>query len=67
MADKKTSADKSAGKKEKIMNLTKEQLELLLKETSTEHGKYEKTIGHYDDDWPAWYAEYMIKKIMELL
>lgn len=49
------------------MNLTKEQLELLLKETSTEHGKYEKTIGHYDDDWPAWYAEYMIKKIMELL
>ncbi len=24
------------------------------------HGKYEATLGHRDDDWPDWYAAYMV-------
>ena len=24
------------------------------------HGEHEKRIGHRDDDWPDWYAAYMV-------
>jgi catechol 2,3-dioxygenase-like lactoylglutathione lyase family enzyme len=24
------------------------------------HGVYEQSLGHRDEDWPAWYAEYMV-------
>jgi len=26
------------------------------------HGKHEARIGHGDADWPAWYAEYMVRE-----
>ncbi|AWM28380.1 VOC family protein [Sinorhizobium fredii] len=26
------------------------------------HGEYEKQLGHRDDDWPTWYAEYMVRE-----
>ncbi|CAM3711127.1 VOC family protein [Smaragdicoccus niigatensis] len=26
------------------------------------HGEYEKTLGHRDDDWPEWYAAYMVSE-----
>lgn len=26
------------------------------------HGQYEKELGHADPDWPAWYAEYMVRE-----
>ncbi|MDK1489812.1 VOC family protein [Sinorhizobium sp. 7-81] len=26
------------------------------------HGEYEKQLGHRDEDWPAWYADYMIRE-----
>ena len=26
------------------------------------HGQYEKQLGHRDEDWPIWYAEYMIRE-----
>ncbi|WP_026615704.1 VOC family protein [Ensifer aridi] len=26
------------------------------------HGEYEKQLGHRDEDWPTWYAEYMIRE-----
>ncbi|PDT86211.1 VOC family protein [Sinorhizobium sp. BJ1] len=26
------------------------------------HGDYEKQLGHRDEDWPIWYAEYMIRE-----
>ena len=47
------------------MNLTKEQLEQLLKEAEKAHGIFEKTLGHRDEEWPAWYAEYIIDKLHE--
>ncbi len=29
---------------------------------ATAHGEHEKRIGHADEDWPSWYAEYMVKE-----
>ncbi|AFL54572.1 catechol 2,3-dioxygenase-like lactoylglutathione lyase family enzyme [Sinorhizobium fredii] len=26
------------------------------------HGEYEKQLGYRDEDWPIWYAEYMIRE-----
>jgi catechol 2,3-dioxygenase-like lactoylglutathione lyase family enzyme len=26
------------------------------------HGEYEKRLGHRDEDWPSWYAEYMVRE-----
>ena len=26
------------------------------------HGVYEKQLGHRDEDWPIWYAEYMVRE-----
>lgn len=45
------------------MILTKEKLEELLKEAEKAHGVYETQLGHRDENWPAWYAEYIIKKL----
>jgi catechol 2,3-dioxygenase-like lactoylglutathione lyase family enzyme len=29
---------------------------------ATAHGEHETRIGHADEDWPSWYAEYMVKE-----
>ena len=29
---------------------------------ATAHGEHEKRIGQADEDWPSWYAEYMVKE-----
>jgi hypothetical protein len=26
------------------------------------HGEHEKRIGQADDNWPEWYAEYMVRE-----
>ncbi|WP_331375786.1 VOC family protein [Sinorhizobium chiapasense] len=26
------------------------------------HGEYEKQLGHRDEDWPSWYAEYIVRE-----
>ena len=31
-----------------------------LRRAEAAHGVYEKRLGHRDDDWPDWYARYMI-------
>jgi catechol 2,3-dioxygenase-like lactoylglutathione lyase family enzyme len=31
-----------------------------LRRASAAHGEYEKRIGQRDEDWPDWYAEYMV-------
>jgi hypothetical protein len=45
------------------MNLTKEDLEKLLREAEKAHGAYEQKLGHRDDNWPSWYAEFIVKKL----
>jgi len=44
-------------------SLTAEQLATLLREAEKAHGEYERTLGHRDDDWPTWYAAYIVKKL----
>ena len=33
-----------------------------LERASAAHGEHEKRIGKADPDWPAWYAEYMVRE-----
>jgi hypothetical protein len=47
--------------------LTKEELTRLLKEAEAAHGKYEaeELGGERDEEWAAWYAEYIVKALGE--
>jgi len=46
------------------MDVTKkEDLEKLLREAEKAHGEYEQGLGHRDDNWPSWYAEFIVKKL----
>jgi len=47
------------------MDLTKEDLEKLLREAEEAHGGYEQKLGHRDDNWPSWYAEFIVQKLRE--
>ena len=38
------------------------ELAAALKRAETAHGEHEKRLGHRDEDWPSWYAEYMISE-----
>lgn len=42
---------------------TPDDLERLLRETEHAHGEYERTLGRRDDNWPAWYAAYMYRRL----
>ncbi|MGH3139528.1 MAG: hypothetical protein ACRDQE_07325 [Gaiellales bacterium] len=33
-----------------------------LKRASEAYGEHEKRTGEADPDWPAWYAEYMVRE-----
>ena len=44
-------------------NLTVERLSTLLRQAEAAHGEYEKQLGHHDDDWPTWYARYILDQI----
>ncbi len=48
-----------------INELTKEQLVILLKEAESAHADYEKKLGRKDDDWPVWYASYIVDKLSQ--
>jgi hypothetical protein len=43
--------------------LTVERLETLLRDAEAAHGNYEQTLGHHDDEWPRWYAQYILDQI----
>lgn len=46
-----------------MTELTKERLEGLLREAEKAHADYERKVGERDENWPAWYADYIINKI----
>ena len=50
-----------------MAQLTKDELAELLRETSQAHGKHEKEElgGQFDEDWPAWYAGYLLDRLRE--
>lgn len=43
--------------------ITKDELAALLREAEKAHAEYEKMLGGRDDDWPAWYADFVVKKM----
>ena len=47
------------------MNPTKEDLEKLLREAEKAHGEYEQKLGKRDDNWPSWYAEFIVQKLRD--
>ncbi len=48
-------------------DLTKEELTDLLREAEQAHGKYEteELGGVRDEDWPTWYAAFIVDKLRE--
>ena len=45
--------------------MTREELAALLKETEQAHGQYEVDLGRRDDEWPLWYAGYILDRLNE--
>lgn len=43
--------------------LTKEDLARLLREAEQAHAEYERQLGGRDEDWPGWYAEYILRRL----
>jgi hypothetical protein len=44
-------------------HLTREELARLLREAEQAHAAYEKELGQRDEDWPAWYADYILRRL----
>ncbi len=42
---------------------TASELAEALRRAAAAHGEHEKRIGHADDNWPDWYAEYMVREL----
>jgi hypothetical protein len=47
------------------MNLTQDELAELLRDAERAHGEYERELGARDEDWPTWYAGYMLERLAE--
>ena len=47
------------------IEVTQEELAQLLQETEHAHGEYERELGRRDDEWPSWYARYMLERLAE--
>jgi hypothetical protein len=43
--------------------LTVEELARLLTEAEHAHGEYERELGRRDEDWPTWYARYILEQL----
>jgi hypothetical protein len=48
-----------------MTELTAERLAELLREAEQAHGEYERELGRRDDDWPSWYARYIVERLEE--
>ena len=48
-----------------IREMTQDELAALLRAAEKAHGQYERTLGHRDDDWPTWYAGYMLEQLRQ--
>jgi hypothetical protein len=45
--------------------LTREELADLLREAERAHAEYERELGQRDEDWPSWYAGYIVERLEE--
>jgi hypothetical protein len=46
-------------------DLTQEELADVLREAERAHGEYERELGGRDEDWPSWYAGYILDRLKE--
>ena len=46
-------------------DLTQEDLAVLLQAAERAHGEYERDLGARDEDWPSWYAGYILGRLNE--
>jgi hypothetical protein len=44
-------------------DLNQDQLADLLREAERAHGEYERELGERDEEWPEWYAGYILDKL----
>jgi hypothetical protein len=44
-------------------DLTREQLAQLLREAESAHAEHERELGQRDEDWPTWYAGFILDKL----
>ena len=44
-------------------DLTPEHLASLLREAEQAHADYERELGSRDEDWPSWYAGYILDRL----
>jgi hypothetical protein len=45
--------------------LTADELARLLREAEQAHAAYEKELGERDEDWPSWYATWILDRLRE--
>jgi hypothetical protein len=45
------------------VDLSRETLAELLREAERAHGEYERDLGSRDEDWPSWYADYILRRL----
>jgi hypothetical protein len=45
--------------------LTTDDLASLLREAERAHAEYERELGSRDEDWPSWYAGYILERLKE--
>ena len=45
--------------------LTADELARLLREAEQAHAAYERELGSRDEDWPAWYAQWILDRLRE--
>jgi hypothetical protein len=45
------------------VDLTREHLAELLREAERAHADYERGLGSRDEDWPGWYADYILRRL----
>jgi hypothetical protein len=44
-------------------DLTVDRLAQLLRDAEKAHAEYEKSLENPDDDWPTWYAAYIVDRL----
>ena len=44
-------------------DVTEKRLAELLREAESAHGAYERELGQRDEDWPAWYARFILERL----
>ena len=54
----------SLGKEATVQfDVSRDQLAELLREAERAHGEYERELGGRDEDWPSWYADYILRRL----